>query len=108
MPELGEDRRIASDIFGHAERVNKPASTSHVRARRRGEFQCRIMRTASVLAGFAFCGLRPVERLALRLPFGFLQEHPLRLQLRTFLDLGLDPINQGLRFRRAYFEGRTH
>ena len=69
------------------------------------------MRTASVLAGFAFCGLPqnvPVERLALRLPFGFLQEHPLRLQLRTFLDLGLDPINQGLRFRRAYFEGRTH
>ena len=49
-----------------------------------------------------------VERLALRLPFGFLQKHPLRLQLRTFLDLGLDLINQGLRFRWAYFEGRTH
>ena len=69
------------------------------------------MRTASVFAGFAFCGLPqnvPVERLVLRLPFGFLQKHPLRLQLRTFLDLGLDLINQGLRFRWAYFEGRTH
>ena len=49
-----------------------------------------------------------VERLALRLPFGFLQKHPLGLQLRTFLDLGLDLINQGLRFRWVYFEGRTH
>ena len=48
-----------------------------------------------------------VERLALRLPFGFLQKHPLRLQLRTFLDLGLDLINQGLRFRWPHFEGRT-
>jgi hypothetical protein len=47
-----------------------------------------------------------VERLALRLPFGFLQKHPLRLQLRTFLDLGLDQSRS--RFRWAYFEGRTH
>src|SRR6266851_1421876 len=49
----------------------------------------------------------PVERLAFRLLFGLLQKHPLGLQLRTFLEIGLDLINQGLRFRRAYFEGRT-
>jgi len=31
----------------------------------------------------------PVERLALRLLFGLLQKHPLDLQLRTFLEIGL-------------------
>src|SRR6266851_4372205 len=41
----------------------------------------------------------PVERLALRLLFGPSTPHPLGLQLRTFLALGLDLINQGLRFR---------
>jgi hypothetical protein len=44
MPELGEDRRIASDIFGRRGRFIHPLSfRSHVRARRRGEFQCRII-----------------------------------------------------------------
>jgi len=31
--------------------------------------------------------------------FGLVQKHPLGLQLRTFLELGLDLINQSLRFR---------
>jgi len=40
--------------------------------------------------------------------FWVLQKHPLGLQLRTFLDLGLDLINKSLRFRWPHFEGRTH
>jgi len=43
--------------------------------------------------------------MALRQPFGPLEEHPLGLCLRTLFDLGLDLFNQGSRFRRVNFEG---
>src|SRR5450759_2589533 len=48
------------------------------------------------------------EPVALRFPFGLLQEHPFGLHLRAHLEVGLDLINQGPRYRYAHFEGRTH
>src|SRR5882672_2044840 len=46
--------------------------------------------------------------MALRQPFGPLEEHPLGFRLGPFCEIGLDLFNQGSDFRRCYFEGRIH